>query len=177
MGREGAGLGPASRPRVATGLCDTRYNQNEKQMSKADLQRGFTEPYRVLWLVYCFFSVLRLQVNSALHIAQMVSDNPIGLSRLFTATCWYPDYVVATARAHHTRKFTETLRVSLRLHTATFLSDCSYELCCRIVLRALIRIDTLVYGLMWGSKVAHMTRVGAEAVDSTRPPCLPALVS
>lgn len=100
-----------------------------------------------------------LLTASFLHIIRTAFSNLIGLGCILTTPLLHPNSTLATAQADHTRKFAETLQVSWSLLTASFLLFYRQEECCRIVISALFRSDALVYGLMWGSKEAHMTRV------------------
>ena len=72
VGREGAGLWPASRPRL-TGLGDTRYNQNKKRQgatthneSKADHTHSIVETYRFVQT----YSLLHLYCTPTAQLQQ-----------------------------------------------------------------------------------------------------------
>ena len=54
MGREGAGLGPASRPRL-TGLGDTRYNLKHRTQNKQFISVALGKPIGFLGLTHCYF--------------------------------------------------------------------------------------------------------------------------
>jgi|GEM_PF-6825102 len=103
------------------------------------------------------------------QIKCVVLSRPISLYATLTAASpLLPQFVPADQVCD----FCEPYRVLSYLYccfTPPLLQGYNSKQCCKISASALFRIDSLVCGLMWGSKEAYMTTVGAEAVDSNRP--------